>query len=138
MNEWYVVPNIEEFTNKTRAIVYNNFGNWKSEQEVSNEDLTVAQKDIEDLDKILSYQESLVIITGWLKKQKNKKTKRIRYVLDDSIFVNIIKDLNDRLISNIVNSLVQKGIVESAFDSETNDFVFWIKDNDKEKKPKTD
>lgn len=138
MDEWYVISNIEDFINKTRAIIYNNFGNWKSEEKISNEDLIVSEKDKEEFDKILSYQESLVIIKALLKKQKNVKTKKIRYVLNDSIFVNIVKNLNDRIVSNIVNSLVQKGVVESAFDNETNDFVFWIKDEDKNKKPKTD
>ena len=35
------------------------------------------------------------------------------------------------MVSNILNQLVQKGLVESAFDTESNDFIFWVKDNDK-------
>ena len=41
------------------------------------------------------------------------------------------------MTSNIVNGLVQKGLIETAFDSEANDFIFWIKE-DENQKPKTD
>jgi hypothetical protein len=33
------------------------------------------------------------------------------------------------MISNILNSLVNKGMIETAFDNKSNDFVFWIKDS---------
>ena len=45
--------------------------------------------------------------------------------------------MNSRMISNLLNGLVSKGLVESSYDSELNDFVFWIKDENKEK-PETD
>ena len=41
--------------------------------------------------------------------------------------------------SKILNGLVNKGLVETAYDSESNDFIFWVKDdNKKEEKPETD
>lgn len=46
----------------------------------------------------------------------------------------IITALNDRLVSNILNSLVNKGLIETAYDDSRNDFVFWVKDNDKNNK----
>jgi hypothetical protein len=44
------------------------------------------------------------------------------------------------MVSNLLNNLVNKGVIETGFDSDSNDFVFWIKDNDKNKteKPETD
>ena len=42
------------------------------------------------------------------------------------------------MTSNILNGLVNKGIVETAYDDETNDFVFWIKNENKKEKRKTD
>ena len=57
--------------------------------------------------------------------------------MNDIIFSDIVSKLNERMTSNIVNGLVQKGLIETAFDSEANDFIFWIKE-DENQKPKTD
>ena len=45
------------------------------------------------------------------------------------------------MVSNIVKGLVSRGLVESAFDSEKNDFVFWVRtdyDDRKRENPETD
>jgi hypothetical protein len=141
-DQWFVITDLDEFTDKARAIVYNNFGVWQNKDALDSMIDEVKEKDQDEFDKLLSHQESLLIVKGLVKKQKNIKTKKIRYALNDSIFADIVYRLNDRMVSNIVNGLVQKGLVESAYDSEANDFVFWIKDgneknNDKEK-PETD
>jgi hypothetical protein len=141
-SDWYVITDLSDFTDKARAIVYNNYGSWDNESEVEDLIDDVAENEQEDFDKMLSHQESLVIIKEQIKKERNKKNGRIRYILNDVIFVEIVSKLNDRLTSNIMSSLVQKGLVESAFDEEANDFVFWIKDNNEDKndteKPETD
>jgi hypothetical protein len=138
-SEWFVVPNIKEFTDKARSIVYNNFGTW---QDKTNLDVLiddVKQNEKEEFDKILSHQESLVIVKENLKKERNKITKKTRYVLSDDMFAEIVHKLNDRMVSNIISGLVQKGLVETAFDEESNDFVFWVKNDQEEKeKPETD
>ena len=134
---WFIVPNLSDFTDKARAIVYNNFGTWQKEinTEIIFEEITENEK--EEFDKILSHQESLTIVKEKIKKEKNKKTKKYRYLLNDKIFADIVHQLNERMTSNIVNGLVQKGLIETAFDSESNDFIFWIKE-DENQKPKTD
>ena len=129
MNEWFVIKNIEEFTNKARAIVYNNFGNWENESDVDNIIDSVKPSEQSDFDKILSHQESLIIIKQIIKKQKNKTTSKIRYILNETLFAKIVEELNARMVSNILNELVKKGLVESAYDTESDDFVFWVKDN---------
>lgn len=136
-SEWYIVPDLSEFTDKARAIVYNNFGVWnnKTEMDILIDDVAINEK--EEFDKVLSHQESLVIVKENLKREKNKITKKIRYVLNDDMFAEIVYKLNDRMVSNIISGLVQKGLVETAFDEETNDFVFWVK-KDEEEKPETD
>jgi hypothetical protein len=128
-SEWFIVPDLSDFTDKARAIVYNNFGTWQKEidTDIIIEEITENEK--EEFDKILSYQESLVIIKENIKKEKNKKTKKYRYLLNDIIFADIVHQLNERMTSNIVNRLVQKGLIETAFDDESNDFVFWAADN---------
>lgn len=140
MTDWFIIKDITDFTDKARAIVFNNFGKW-SETE-SNEFIidNVEKTDEEELNQVLSHQESLAIVKQFIKKQKNSRTKKIRYVLNDTIFAEIVHSLNNRMVSNILNNLVQKGLVESAFDNESNDFVFWIKENEKDQdeKPETD
>jgi DNA-binding HxlR family transcriptional regulator len=137
--EWYIISNLKEFTDKARSIVYKNFGQWSdnTNKPVSIDD--VEPDELEEFNRVLSHQESLLIVKQFVKKEKNKKTKKIRYILDDQIFEKIIHDLNNRMVSNILNNLVQKGLVESAFDDKVNDFVFWVKEDEKNlEKPETD
>lgn len=130
-SEWFVINDITEFTDKARAIVYNNFGAWSDNQDPDVMMDEVKEQEQEELDKVLTHQESLTIIKQIAKKQTNRKTHKTRYVVNDKLFADIIYDLNARLVSNILNGLVQRGLVESAFDAESNDFVFWVKDQDK-------
>lgn len=136
-NEWFIISDIEALINTTRAVVFNSFGKTKTE---TPDDISldkVMDSEQEELDSILSYDESLLIAKGMFKKQKHKKSKEERYVISDAMYYEYISALNERMIGNILNSLVNKGLVEAGFDSESNDFVFWIKD-DKEEKPETD
>ena len=138
-SDWYVITDLSDFTDKARAIVYNNYGSWDNESDVEDLMDDVAETEREDFDKMLSHQECLVIVKENIKTERNKKNRKVRYILNDEIFVEIITKLNDRLTSNIMSSLVQKGLVETAFDEEENDFVFWIKDDKEEtEKPETD
>jgi hypothetical protein len=142
-DNWYVIHDMDAFTNHARVLVYNAFGSGLSEDKEDPEidDLiSVKPEDKDELDKILSFEESLNITTQIVKKQKNKKTNSIRYVVNDIIFSEVLESLNDRMVSNLLNNLVNKGVLETGFDNETNDFLFWIKENDKNKseKPETD
>lgn len=139
-DKWYIINDLEEFTDKARAITYNNFGIWQSEDALDILIDDIKEKDKEEFDKILSHQESLVIVKEVIKKEKHKKSKKIRYTLNDQLFADIIYKLNDRMVSNIIQGLVQKGLIETAFDDETNDFVFWVKNSheNEEEKPETD
>lgn len=129
-NQWYIVTNLKEFTDKARSIVYNNFGVWQNKDNIDIIIDDVVENEKEEFDKILSHQESLVIVKENIKKERNKITKEIRYILDDNMFTEIVHKLNDRMVSNIINGLVKKGLVETAFDSESNDFIFWVKNDD--------
>lgn len=139
MENWYIINDITEFTNSARAIVYNNFGSLSSETDLEIDNID--ENNQEELDSVLSLQESMVIVKQSTRMQKHKKTNKIRYLLNDDIFVEIIEKLNSRMTSNILNGLVQKGLVESAFDNEANDFIFWIKNDTQQEendKPETD
>ena len=101
---------------------------------------SMSKEEISEMDETLTHDESAIIIKNYVKKQINKKTKKIRYCLTDKILQSIIEDLNSRMISNILNSLVNKGVLDSAYDNEQNDFIFWVTDDDKKsnEKPETD
>jgi hypothetical protein len=138
--EWYIVKNLEEFVESSRSLVYNNFGNSvdKNDSIDSMLSMVVSDEEKKELDSILSHEESSIIITTLLKKEINKKTKKYRYVMTEKMFLSIIESLNDRMVSNMLNGLVNKGLLETGFDEETNDFIFWIKDENKKEKRKTD
>lgn len=140
-NDWFIIKDIDGFINSTRALVFNSFGQQQdSIKETDPLLLQIDDKDSDELNKMLSFDESAIIVKDLLKKQKHKSSKKNRYILNDDIFMNIIHSLNDRMVSNMLNSLVNKGLVETAYDSESDDFVFWIKDDVKNKieKPEAD
>lgn len=137
-NEWFIINDLNEFTDKVRAIVYNHFGSWDNKSEIDIMIDTVKDEEKDEFDSLLSHSEALVIVKQIVKIQKHKSSKKIRYMLSDELFMSIIENLNTRLTSNILNNLVKKGFVESAYDSDANDFVFWVKDEDKDEKPETD
>ena len=139
-SDWYDVKDIDQFVKSARSIIYNNFGSWDKKQGNSEvdiiDDMITKPSDEEEFNQLLTQEESIVIIKPLFKKQKNKRTSKIRYLISDDIFLNMLQQLNDRMVSNTISSLVQKGLVESAYDDEIDDFVFWV-DKDKEK-PETD
>ena len=137
-DQWYVVDNLPEFILSTRKLIFNNFGKKSEESESINkmfEDINPNDQD--EFDTVLTQEESMVIAKGLMKKQFNKKTKAERYLITDKMYMQLIEDMNDRMVSNVLNNLVNKGLLETGYDAESDDFVFWIKDNEKEI-PETD
>jgi hypothetical protein len=139
-NEWFIINDIDSLTNSVRALVFNNFGkNTEPEGQdeennlVNNLLFEVDPKDQKELDNVLSYSESLIIVKQHIKKQIHKKTDKTRYIMNNDMFLTIIESLNDRMVSNLLNSLVNRGFVETAYDAEADDFIFWVKDDDKNK-----
>ena len=128
--EWFIINNIDEFVDKTRTLVFNNFGKSDDETDIDSLLNNIKPENQEEFDRVLSHDESIIIMTNLAKKQKNKKNNKIRYLISDSIFYEIIQSFNDRMISNLLNTLVNKGLVETAFDDKTNDFIFWVKNNE--------
>lgn len=138
-DEWFIVKDVDGLINSSRALVFNSFGQHNEKKDTDVLDLKIDDHDKEELDKVLSFDESKIIVIDILKKQRNKKDSKIRYLLNDDLFAKIIESLNDRMVSNILNSLVNKGLVETAYDAEANDFVFWIKTSENEiESPETD
>lgn len=142
--DWYVINNLPQFVDTVRAFVFNSFNTGTDDDDKDPLDEAFAEikpEEREEFDEVLSHEESMIIVKHLLKRQFNKKTKKERYAMSDDIFLTIVESLNDRMISNILNKLVNKGMLETAFDSESNDFVFWVKkdeQNKNEETPETD
>jgi sRNA-binding regulator protein Hfq len=96
--------------------------------------------EIEELNTVLTQEECVIMSKEFLKERKNNKTKQTIFLITNQKYMEMIECFNNRMISNMLNNLVNKGLLETAYDSESNDFVFWIKDNDKNQneKPETD
>ena len=131
MNDEFIIKDIEYFVNYSRVLLFNLFGkDNNSEIDDVNKDIAdLSEEEKKELDTILSYDESLVIIQSIAKEQKHKITKKSRYIITDELFLQIIEALNDRMTSNLLNGLVNRGLVETAYDDEAEDFVFWVKEN---------
>jgi hypothetical protein len=139
-NESFVIKDIDYFTNYSRRIIFDSYGQKSEENsDTVKTDLidhaidNLSQKDKEELDKILSYEEALNIVKSIAKVQTHKTTKEKRYVITDESYMEILQSLGDRMTSNILNGLVNRGIVDTAYDSDIDDFVFWVKDKDNNK-----
>lgn len=135
--EQFLIKDLEQFVNASRRLVFQNLG---SQTETTNILDKMSLDEEEEMDNLLSYDEALSIIKPFFKKQTNKKTKEYRYLLNEDRYVSMINSLNDRLVSNVLNNLVNKGLIETAYDEKCNDFIFWVAENDKpqEQKPETD
>jgi DNA-binding HxlR family transcriptional regulator len=138
-NQWYEIKDVDDFVKSSRILVFNNFGKNQSDEPVNMAIDNIKPEEQEEFNSILTQEESMVIAYTILRKQTHNTTKQIRYLINDSKFLEFIESLSDRMISNILNSLVNKGILDAAFDNEAEDFVFWIKNTNEDKeKPETD
>jgi hypothetical protein len=141
-DQWFFINDFDDFVDHSRSLVFKFFG---AVNEVADDSMTssiskMSKKELTEMDETLTHDESAIIIKNHARKQINKKTKEVRYCLTDKLLQSIIEDLNNRMISNILNSLVNKGVLDSAYDSDQNDFIFWVKDDDEtqNKKSETD
>jgi hypothetical protein len=146
MNDKYIINDLDGFTNSARTLVFNTFGKETTNvlDDFDNLINKISKEDQTEMNVVLTQNESLQIVKDLARKQTNKKTKDTRYLIDEKLFSEILEALNARLISNILSNLTKKGLVESAYDAELDDFIFWIKEDanttqqEQEDKPETD
>jgi hypothetical protein len=142
-DQWFFINDFDDFVEHSRSLVFKCFG---EANKIADDSMTTALYDMskqetEEMNSTLTHEESAIIIKNYARKQINRKTKEVRYCLTDKLLQSIIEDLNSRMISNILNSLVNKGLLDSAYDSDQNDFIFWVKEEDDTKsnqKPEAD
>jgi Mg/Co/Ni transporter MgtE len=133
--QWFFINDFDEFVDHARSLVFKFFGavNEEASDSLTASLASLSQEEISEMDETLTHEESAIIIKNHAKKQVNRKTKEERYCLTDKLLQSIIEDLNSRMVSNILNSLVNKGVLDSAYDNDQNDFIFWVKDEDEKK-----
>jgi hypothetical protein len=118
-SNWYITD-MDDFLAQIRSVSYEKF--IEVNKTYSDEFTQKITEYNPSVDNILSEQEVQSIALPLLKKKQDG------YMLNEKILHNLIEKLNSRMVSNSINLLVSKGVFEVAFDSEMNDFVFWIKD----------
>lgn len=138
-NKMYIVDDLSKFIESTRVLVFNNFGKTEDEFDPLSFLMDELEKtELEELNQTLTQAECEVMAMSFLKKQKHRKTQKIRYLISRNKYMEMIETFNSRLVSNMLNTLVNKGVLESAYDIEENDFVFWVKEDETKEKPETD
>ena len=129
-NEWLNIVNLDKLINFSRKVVYANLGEEYSD--IADLDFlelveNMPEEQQQEMDSILSMPEAKAIFKPFVKQKRHKKTLSIKTSILESDYDTILRQLSERMISNIVRNLVKRGLVESAFDEEKNDFVFWVK-----------
>jgi hypothetical protein len=131
-NTWYDITNVDLFVESTRVLVYSCFGS-NNEEKTHEIIIDFDQLDEEEkleIDQCLPERDSHVIAKQYLRKFKNKKTNDIVYRISEKEYMLFIESLNARMISNMLQKLSSDGYLDSAFDTELNDFVFWVKNDE--------
>jgi hypothetical protein len=140
--EWFIVEDLDKLVESTRILVFDNFSTTseKTSDELSMLMSDLSEDEVSELNEVLTQQECLVIAKSLVKIQKSKTSDKVRYLINDKKFMEMIESFNSRMVSNILHTLVKKDIIDSSYDPDLNDFVFWIKDNDEQEnqKPETD
>jgi tRNA C32,U32 (ribose-2'-O)-methylase TrmJ len=144
--EWFAIVNLESFVDSTRVLVYELFGNQDKEEKenvaktnTDYEKLTNIEK--KEINECLTHQESLLISKDFITEKESKKLKKKKYIISDKDYLSFLESLNARLVSNMLSKMVKQDLLDTAFDEESNDFVFWLKEeenNEKDKNTKTD
>ena len=127
----YVITDIDKFVDETRKIVFGAFGKPDIDQNSAEDFIDkLTEIDEKELDSTLTHAECMAILHTHVNPRRTKKGN-IKYLISEEVFSLIIEDFNSRLVSNLLSQLVKEGIIESSYDAEENDFIFWVKDENK-------
>ena len=124
-DNWYEIYDLTAVVDFIRKLVYDSFSdpvdyNDIEQNEMGMLDIKLTTEETQELNKLLSIEECLSVV-----KPRLKPTKDNTYLLNGNIFEQMVYDINGRMISNTMRSLVERDLLEVAFDDNKNDFVFW-------------
>lgn len=126
-NQWYDITDIDKFIASTRVLVYNAFANSNfSIEDTSMEFGDLTEQEQQELNGCLSVGETVCIANEFMKVKKYKN--KTAYRISDNAYKKLVDALTTRITANLLHKLSNDGILDSAFDAELNDFVFWTKD----------
>lgn len=127
----YVMSDTKPLVDKVRKLVFAGFGF----QDINDEELEILLQEIdeEELDNTISLNECQLIASEYFETKKTRKGTT-KYILTNENFTEMIEAINSRLVSNILTTLVDKGELETAWDEEANDFIFWVVDHENKDK----
>lgn len=121
MPKWTTIPesDIHLFLNDIKKLSFDKFLEVNEEQ---TDDFSEKIKEQNfELKTLLPEKESEIIASPFL------KIKGDKYMFSEKTLYKIIERFSSRMTSNSINILASKEIIDIAYDSELNDFVFWIK-----------
>jgi hypothetical protein len=134
---WYNITDLSEFIEASRVLIYNNFGKEGETVDVSKVSISkLTPEEQTEIEQVLNQIEAVAIAKEFL--VENDSHEQDKYRISDKNYLKFLDSLNDRLVSNMLNKMVGQGLLESAYDDKTNDFIFWMKDDNKKEKPETD
>ena len=123
-DDWLEVSNSQKLIDFSRKLVYYNFDETTEGMDDTAflEKIDNIQNDYDpEMDVLLPFEECELIFTSFTFMDNN-----LLYITDDD-YDTFLMQMNRRMISNIVQGLVKKGVLHTAFDNEKNDFIFWVK-----------
>ena len=141
---WMEIVNLDKLVDFSRKVIFYNFdeeNNDLSDKDFLKKIEKIEDQDSKEMDRLLPHDEVKNILSSLTFKKRNKNTKQVALFIKEPDYDEALAQINQRMVSNIVKGLVAKGLVESAYDSEKNDFVFWVKtdlDIDTNEQPETD
>lgn len=125
----YDIIDVDKFVETTRTLVYHQFGGTEElPKKIDNLIDSLTKEELQEMNSCLAQSEAETILQKFVKKQRNKNTKEIRITISDDDYMLFIEELNTRMIGNMLAKLASQGVLETAFDEELNDFVFWAPD----------
>lgn len=126
-NTKFEINDLDKFVECSRVLVFDCMG---KDQTSSLNDMKytiseLSEEEQAELNDVLPQEEAMTICKSFLRKYDDEL-----YVISNKKYAELIDSLNTRLVSNMLNNLVNKGLLETAFDQDANDFIFWVKEND--------
>ena len=128
-DDWYEVTDMNKVVDFIRKLVYDSFSDPVDYTDIDTIDglldIRLTDEEMDELNQLLSLEECLSLFKPKLKVER-RNGKNV-YFISSYIFEDVVRDINGRMISNTMRSLVEKDLIEVAFDNDKNDFVFWLK-----------
>jgi hypothetical protein len=133
-NTKFEINDIDKFVECSRVLVFDCMG---KDQTSSLNDMKytiseLSEEEQAELNDVLPQEEAMTICKSFLRKYDDEL-----YVISNKKYAELIDSLNTRLVSNMLNNLVNKGLLETAFDHDANDFIFWVKENENKEDKKS-